>query len=103
MRNKPYWKESVAATIKETKTLILADWAAQNWSGGKHRLVIERLVELLNAGFNIYAWQSGQIEEINKDNIAQLLKEQPFIQTQSGCLNSNTGQDESSYYWLYRY
>ena len=80
LRNKPYWRQSVPATVKENKTLILADWTAENWSAEKRTQVISKLVELINEGFSIYAWQSGQIEELSKDNLVQLLKEPQFLE-----------------------
>lgn len=78
LRSQPYWKQSVASTIIENKILVLADWTIENWSSDKHKLVLNKLVALLDAGFSIYAWQSGQLEELNKDNIVQLLKEPQF-------------------------
>lgn len=61
--------------MQENKVLILADWIVENQSNEKRELIKNKLFELINAGFSIYAWQSGQIEEINKDNLIQLLKE----------------------------
>jgi hypothetical protein len=80
IRSKAYWKQSVSATTHENKTLILADWTVENWSNEKRLLMTEKLIELIDAGFSVYFWQSGQIEEINKDNLIQLLKEPQVLE-----------------------
>ena len=80
IRQKPYWKQSLSSTRQEHKTLILVDWTAENWSGEKRRDVIDTLFSLISAGFSIYAWQSGQIEELHRDNLIQLLEEQQFLE-----------------------
>ena len=79
-QSKPYWRQGGGAAIKKNKTLILADWTVENWSAEKRQAVINKLFEALEAGFSIYAWQSGQIEEINKDNLLRLLKDPQVLE-----------------------
>lgn len=80
LRHRPYWRQSIASTVEEKKILILTDWSAQNWSEEKLLLVKDHLVEMLDAGFSIYAWQSGQVEELNKEYITQFLQEPAFLE-----------------------
>jgi hypothetical protein len=75
LRNKPYWRQSLSSTIKENTTIILADWSAASWSSEQQQRIIQQFFGLMSAGVIIYAWQAGQLEELNKKNLDQLLKE----------------------------
>ena len=79
IRNKAYWKQTRPATLQENKTLILADWTANNWSSKKRELVTQKLFELINDGFSIYIWQSGQVEALTKKNLAEFLNEAQML------------------------
>ena len=60
------WYRKDGVVVKQ-KSLILADWSAQQWHELKNLHVQSRLIDLLNEKepFKLYLWQDGQVVPLN--------------------------------------
>ena len=71
-RGQPYWYENQGKIWKKRK-LVIADWTAINWSHRKTLLFCEKISELLNQGFELYAWQDSKTIAITSDNVSEFM------------------------------
>lgn len=61
IQHKPAWKKISSSVTPKPKSLILADWSAENWDLARIRKVQSKLAELIQNGFTVYLWQNGQL------------------------------------------
>lgn len=78
-----YWQRTIPVTTRENKRIVIADWTARNWPSKKREAVAKKLYELINDGFNIYVWQSGQIEALTQNNLVEFLTEPQMLERMS--------------------
>jgi hypothetical protein len=70
----PCWVMPLLPLVQKPKKLVLADWTAAYWSRDKITAVRGALNTLLERGFSLYIWQSGQVEPLTKDNFDAYLE-----------------------------
>lgn len=74
LQNKSPWKKYGLSSEQKPRSLILADWTANQWSENKKNLVLEQIIKLLDDGFSIYLWQNGSCQRLGLDNVWDLDK-----------------------------
>ena len=76
VQNQAAWY--VSANGYGKKSLILADWTAENWPNNKIKAIKEALNQLLDDGFSVFVWLDGQLIKLNRENLG-IMDDRTFL------------------------
>ena len=76
VEGRPAWVLPTLPREIKQRNLVLADWSALNWSEEKRGRVQEELTKLINEGFSLFVWKSGQLVPLTLDTIAISLQKE---------------------------
>ena len=71
INGKPYWKKDLSSVTK-TKSLILADWTALEWSEEKIEAVIAKISKMMSDGFVFYIQDGERIKPLKKEALSSV-------------------------------
>lgn len=72
LQGKPYWQKLSSSIKKQQKTLILADWTAENWSSQKTKQIVQWVSARLKDGFTIYLRQKEGLVPLMAETVNML-------------------------------
>ncbi|MDP1604630.1 MAG: AAA family ATPase [Legionella sp.] len=74
IKSQPCWKVQSFLKNEKRKTLIVADWRAQNWTNRQVEDYILVFKQLLLNGFDVYAWQGDGFVHLHPQKIKSFMK-----------------------------
>lgn len=72
IKGQPCWANPGVALERKKKTLIIADWTAEQWSREEMFGALSHARILIHTGFTLYIYSNGVLKPLTLDNISDL-------------------------------